>query len=57
MVTINGKKYRKFKSIMGRRYLVRMTPSEVTEVYMFRAAVVIMPLVCIFGMAALAGMI
>ena len=53
----NGKYYRRFKSATGRVYWVEMKPGEITEMELYRATVVLTPLIMIAVMAKAAGMI
>lgn len=53
----NGKYYRRFKSAMGRVYWVEMKPGEIAEMEVYRATVVLTPLIMIAVMAKAAGMI
>ncbi len=53
----NGRLYRKFKGGMGRVYWIEMSQEEVRELWLYRAAVTLMPLATIWGMAWIAGMI
>lgn len=52
-----GKYYRRFKSAMGRVYWVEMKPGEIAEMEVYRATVVLTPLIMIAVMAKAAGMI
>ncbi len=53
----NGRLYRKFRGGMGRVYWIEMSQAEVRELRLYRAAVALMPLAAIWGMAWVAGMI
>lgn len=53
----NGRYYRKYKTIMGRVLWVEMSEREVIETDIYRAALVVLPLIGIALMAWAAGMI
>lgn len=57
MKHINGKTYRKFKGWSGRIYWVEMDRAEVLKEEVYRATVLLTPLIFIFVMAWAAGML
>ena len=57
MIRYKGKHYKTFKGAMGKRYFVEMTKEEVREVRLYWATLILIPVVFIYGGAALVGMI
>lgn len=49
--------YKRYKTTMGHRYTMRISEDEQNERWMYYAALVLSPLVAVFGFAAAAGMI
>ena len=49
--------YKRYKTTMGRKYYMRMCEDEKHDRRLFRAALVVSPLIAVFGFAAAAGMI
>ena len=49
--------YRTFKTTTGQKYRMRICEDEVHERQLFHIALILFPLVTVFGFAAAAGMI
>ena len=49
--------YRRYKTTLGHRYVMRMCEDEIHERRLFHAALILAPLVMVFAFALAAGMI
>ena len=50
-------RYKSYKTTMGHRYNMRLCEDEVAERFAFRAVMIFLPLLAIFTMAKVAGLI